>query len=769
MKHDYSMTLRIFVLSLLAGCFLPGFAQHRIEGRVNDIEQKALPYASVRLLHADSTYVTGMTTDSLGRYRFADVASGDYLLSFSILGYKPKSVAVSVRDVDVNLPVVCLEGDDVLLSEVTVSGSSIIYKRDRTLIIPDMQQRKHAYSGYDLLYNLMIPGIDVNTRKGTVSNERGAVTVYINGVRADMREVQNLRPKDIEKVEYYDMPSGIFTGDIASLNYITKTYKAGGYIALDGEQTLGYTAGDYNVGAKLVKGKTSYTFFGGYNMSKHDGTEEEKNEVINFPDEAVHRDRSTENAFYKNNQQYAQFKVNYAEEKYNLFAQAALTRDDTPRNGRDEALHYSSDASQNVDASNWTEEESLKPSLCLDGLFYPTKAQRIHVRAMGSYSDNTYQRNYAEDERLSKTHVDEDYYSFNLLGVYGINLKNSTLGASIMHDHHITSSTYTGDYDSWQHLWRGETIVYLSYMQHLMNDKWTFLLYPGVSFLNYRLHSQALQRYWTFRTNSWIRYQPNKNHQFLGGFAMGNNQPDISSMNDMDQTVDFLQIKRGNPNLDNPVIQEFFFTYNAKLHPVNLKLNLWSTILKHNIRSAYFIERDKLVNTFRSDATYRKWKAELSASCRISDNLRANGKLRYEKFEYPSIPGLDTDNFFASLDVDYYFKSFTLRGWVKSTERTLDNSSLAITKSPCTYGFSLRYNASNWMAEVGTANPFNAHSHYREYLYTDAYQYNQVRTGRIYQQTGYVRVAYTFDFGKKTSKERNNVDRSINSAILKAN
>ena len=757
------------------GLFLVGilpfydFAQHRVEGRVNDVEQKALPYASVRLLRADSTYVSGMTADSLGHYSFVDVASDEYLLSFNLLGYKPKCVSVSVRNTGVNVPVVSLESDDVLLSEVTVSGSSIIYKRDRTLIIPDMQQRKHAYSGYDLLYNLMIPGIDVDTRKGTVSNERGAVTVYINGVRADMREVQNLRPKDIEKVEYYDMPSGVYTGDIASLNYITKTYKAGGYIALDGEQTLGYTAGDYNVGAKLVKGKTSYTFFGGYNMSKHDGTEEEKNEVINFPDEAVHRDRSTENAFYKNNQQYAQFKVNYAEEKYNLFAQAALTRDDTPRSGRDEALRYSSDASQNVNASNWTEEENLKPSLCLDGLFYPTKAQRIHIRAMGSYSDNTYQRNYAEDERLSRTHVDEDYYSFNLLGVYGINLKNSTLGASIMHDHHITSSTYTGDYDSWQHLWRGETIVYLSYMQHLMNDKWTFLLYPGISFLNYRLHSQALQRYWTFRTNSWIRYQPNKNHQFLGGFAMGNNQPDISSMNDMDQTVDFLQIKRGNPYLDNPVIQEFFFTYNAKLNPVNLKLNLWSTILKHNIRSAYFIEGDKLVNTFRSDATYRKWKAELSASCRISDNLRANGKLRYEKFEYPSIPGVETDNFFASLDMDYYFKSFTLRGWIKSTERTLDDSSLAITKSPCTYGFSLRYNASNWMAEIGTANPFNAHSHYREYLYTDVYQYNQVRTSRIYQQTGYIKLAYTFDFGKKTSKERNNVDRSINSAILKVN
>ena len=173
------------------GLFLVGilpfyaFAQHRVEGRVNDVEQKALPYASVRLLRADSTYVSDMTADSLGHYSFVDVASDEYLLSFNLLGYKPKCVSVSVRNTDVNVPVVSLESDDVLLSEVTVSGSSIIYKRDRTLIIPDMQQRKHAYSGYDLLYNLMIPGIDVDTRKGTVSNERGAVTVYINGVRAD--------------------------------------------------------------------------------------------------------------------------------------------------------------------------------------------------------------------------------------------------------------------------------------------------------------------------------------------------------------------------------------------------------------------------------------------------------------------------------------------------------------------------------------------------------------------------------------------------------
>ena len=30
-------------------------------------------------------------------------------------------------------------------------------------------------------------------------------------------------------------------------------------------------------------------------------------------------------------------------------------------------------------------------------------------------------------------------------------------------------------------------------------------------------------------------------------------------------------------------------------------------------------------------------------------------------------------------------------------------------------------------------------------------------------------MAYTFDFGKKTTRDANDVDRSINSAILKVN
>ena len=155
------------------------FAQHEVKGKVNDTERKALAYASVRLLRTDSTYVSGMTTDSLGCYRFANVASNEYLLAFSTIGYKPQIIPVTVRNADVTVPTVTLESDDVMLGEVVVKGSSFIRKDDRVLVIPDKQQVKHAGTGYDLLYNLMIPGIDVDRIRGTVSTLGGGIRLIV--------------------------------------------------------------------------------------------------------------------------------------------------------------------------------------------------------------------------------------------------------------------------------------------------------------------------------------------------------------------------------------------------------------------------------------------------------------------------------------------------------------------------------------------------------------------------------------------------------------
>lgn len=52
--------------------------------------------------------------------------------------------------------------------------------------------------------------------------------------------------------------------------------------------------------------------------------------------------------------------------------------------------------------------------------------------------------------------------------------------------------------------------------------------------------------------------------------AIGNEQADISYLNSVSQTVDSLQVKRGNPYLDNTKIYSYFLQYRAQVNKVNM-------------------------------------------------------------------------------------------------------------------------------------------------------------------------------------------------------
>ncbi len=761
--------MKKFLLLLGISCVfaLSMQAQKSLHGTIVDDSGQQLALVTVRILTPDSVYINGAVTDDNGVYSFKGIKPDTYILVASNVGYVSRYINFTMPTSDYTLPLITLKTDNIVLEGIEIKGNSFIKKKDHLLVIPDKQQLKHAYTGYDLLYNLMIPGVDVNRRDGIVSTPHGSATLYINGVQASFREIQNLRSKDIEKVEYFDLPTGNYLGDMASINYVTKEYKTGGYISLDAEQNIGYMAGKYDIGAKLTDGKTDYTFFGGYNMKKYDGIEKRKNEEIVFPEYSVKRNTTNNNANLCSNQQYAQLKVNNKTKKRNLSGTVSLIREATPHNDADEFLVYSGYGNQNIQSVEKIYQRSMKPAIGLDGIFTPTENQRIRIMLNGSYTQNEYERNYKEEESLF-TRADEDLYSFSVIGTYNIRLKHkNSFGGNVQHYHNITSSSYRGDYDSWQHLWMGETILFLNYSQDL-GDKFTFNLSPGGSLLNYKLHGNGFQRFWTFRTNSWVCYNFNLKHRVAVGFSIGNNQAKLSYLNATDQTVDFLQLKRGNPNLDNPKIYDIFMNYGGQIGRVNLQLDATYTSYTHNISPDYYIEKDKLVSSYYSNTSYHRLKTDLFVSAKISDNLRTNLKMRYEYMDVPESEDLSQNNMYASLDVNYFLKSFTVNIYAKTTERILDSSTYSFMKYPASYGLSVRYNGKNWMVEAGTENPFTRQVHYKECADYGVYRYSQVRTSRIYQQTGYVKLAYTFDFGKKISRENNYIDRSINSAILKA-
>ena len=743
-------------------------AQNKLYGTVEN-NGKPLPYVTVRLLETDSTFVSGVTTDTLGKYVFSNIEKGNYLVALSSIGYKPAFIQIKMSDKNLEVPLVTLETENVVLGEVVVKGSSFIRKDDHVLVIPDKQQVKHASTGYDLLYNLMIPSIEVNKRTGAVSTFGGEVSLYINGEKADYRDVQSLRPRDIENVEYYDVPTGKYANDVAAINYIVKKRQSGGYIFADGKQTIGYMAGDYNIGGKVAHGNTSYSFWGGHTMQKYKGSIVDKNETILFPDYTVYRNRETTAGNYRNNQQYMQFKVSNVNKKRNLSAQIALVRNETPSDENYGLLDYSGHYTYSTRSTDSKQEQNLSPSLRLFGNFNIGKNQTLELTAKGSYTQNDYTRQYTENENNSLSDVKEDLYSFNFSANYNIKLQHqNSFGVDIRHYHNITSSTYAGDYSSWQHLWTGESMFMLNYSQRF-GKHFTMILRPGLSWMNYKLHTEDVRRYCSLKTSSRFSYQFNKKQQLTLAADAGVNQPDISYMNNVDQTVDFLQIKRGNPFLDDMQLYNISLLYNGVFGKLNVVGGTGYSIYTHNVSPIYYLEGDKLIGSYRSDGNIYGLGIILNISYHVTDNLRTKLAFKYLNIQTRKNYNINLDSYSAILDINYFLKDFSINLFGKIPTEKIETTTLIVTKSPATYGASVSWSHKGWYIEAGTENPFTRHSRYREHADYGVYQYNQVQTSRIYQRTGYVKLAYTFDFGRKTSCDKNDVDRSINSAIMKVN
>lgn len=742
-------------------------AQCILSGHVTDEKDNGLGGVSVSVLNEDSTFVHGVLTDEKGDFTAVNLHKGTYILHVRYMGYESGYINTSITAEKSMLPAIRLKSSNILLGEVLVSSNSVMRKKGYLLIIPDKTQKKHAYTGYDMVYNLMIPGLKVDRRNGKATTMAGEVSMYINGVKANQRDIENLRSKDILKVEYHEIPTGRYAGEPAVINYITKVYDTGGYVSFIGEQNIGYNGGKYDVSSKTTRKNTSLTVYGGYNYQKHNGIAEDIRERLNLSEDIINRDRKSKDGSYSNNQQYGQIKVSNDTKKHNVYGILTLAREETPRNYLNSLLEYTGGKNEKTASNDGTKAENLEPSLKLNGTFHVADNQELSVLLEGAYAKNCYERNYLENNYLSMTKANEDFYSFSLRSFYNIEMKyNNSMYFSWMHFHNVTSSDYTGDYTSWQHLWRGETLLNAQYTQKI-KEKVTYMISPGISVLNYRLHGSKLKRFWSPRLNSWILYNFSRGQQAGIGFGIGNNNPSISYLNSVDQAIDSYQIKRGNPYLGNTKVYDAFAKYQGIFKSLIVDLNLWYTTLSSNIIPDYYLENGKVISSFRSNSTFHKLKADLSCTYKFSDRLRANMNLKYERMSLARTPDMTANNYSGSFDVNYFIGLFTINAYVKTADQRLDESSLILLKSPASYGCSVRMNSNKWMIEAGVNNPFTKHVGYRQRADFGVYTFNETRTSRLYQQTGYVKVAYTFDFGRKTDRENGHVEKTVNSGILK--
>ena len=257
-----SITLLLLFLGSVAA-----MGQKNIVGKVQDAQGEPIAYATVSLLTADSSLVTGAITDEKGAFSISAYGptptlptregeedpphpslqregvnnNNNYILQVSFIGYK--TVARAIHSGDANL-LITLQEESEELAEVEVKAKRQLIERQFDKIVLNVSNSPFAAgsNGKDLLKKA--PGVQVD-KDGNVTVNGKSVEVYIDGRQSYLSGdqlkamLEGTDGSTIEKIEIISNPSAKYdaAGQGGIINIKTKRNMMQG---LNGTLTASY-------------------------------------------------------------------------------------------------------------------------------------------------------------------------------------------------------------------------------------------------------------------------------------------------------------------------------------------------------------------------------------------------------------------------------------------------------------------------------------------------------------------------------------------------
>lgn len=654
------------------------------------------------------------------------------------------------------------------LGEVVVKSSYLTREGDHILAIPTKEQRKHAVTGYDLLSNLMIPGVSVERSTGSVTTPNGAATLYIDGREVDFREVQSLRPKDVSRVEYFDVPNGKYAKDAYAINIIMKPLNNGGYTQLDASQNVGYLYGDYNLISKFVTGTKSFNLWAGYSLENPKSSMDE-NETFIFPDYQLNRLQHYNNADNRQTEEYVQASISNRGRKYIWMLRGGMAWNASKNGVNNGMTEYWKTAAATKNGSILdinTRNKSYRPSVYFYGLHTFSNTKSLDYVFDGYYSRNDYDRLYNDDNVSFRSLVKEDYYYIKANANYSMAFSHrNRLTFSLYEFMRISDSEYIGTSAYNQNLHSSETILFADYSQRL--GSFFFDINPGLSFLTYRLEGMKSINHLTPRLQARATYRIDKVQQLQFMFALGNTYPRINTINNIEQQIDPIIILKGNPNMDNSILLNPRLSHTLNLNKFALQTGVSYFYQNHSIISDYYIRDGHLISTFRDDCIYHRPSVDISMTYKPSGSL--NMKVSGQWVKHLVRGGAEHRNlsaFSGTAMINYYVRDFSFGASIASPARDLIDSQIN-RKTFWRYQLSAMWNHGNWATEANANNLFMRKNNIVDELSASYYSFKQIDQSRSYNQYANLKIVYSFDYGKKTSKTPDYKHQNSESAILK--
>jgi outer membrane receptor protein involved in Fe transport len=259
-----------------------------IMGRiVNSINDKSMEYVTVRLfLEKDSSLITGIYSDSEGKFLFDKLVQGAYYVKITFAGFLANSsetVTITSNLKVLNLGTISMELDKTLqIGQVDVVGQASILSAGIDKKVYNVAEDMSVKGGTanDVLKN--IPSVDLDQDGRIMLRGDGAVTVLIDGRPSSLSGgngktlLDALPAGSIERIEIVTNPSAKYDPDGTSgiINIVLKKNKLKGFNGLLNANIGSGNLNGGNVadgGFSLSYRNSFFNIYGSYNGRYLDG------------------------------------------------------------------------------------------------------------------------------------------------------------------------------------------------------------------------------------------------------------------------------------------------------------------------------------------------------------------------------------------------------------------------------------------------------------------------------------------------------------------
>lgn len=497
------------------------------------------------------------------------------------------------------------------LQEIEIKGANIIHKVDRMLIIPTKTALKNAYNPFDLMFNMAIPHLNVNPLNKNIMANGGDVQLRINNIKATINEVAALLPKDIIRIEMIENPGERYGNSNlgAVLNIIVRHQDVGGLINMQTTNSPNVLFGENAITAKYNQGKSQWGLNYGLEYRSVRQNKTDKTETYYLPNKTINRIQEGMNDHSSWADQSIDLSYSFSNlEKYTFNAILRNNIHSAPHQDASNKIFNLSNTDNYIMSKLRSNSSNYSPSLDLYFQYLLPKQQAITINFTGTLINTNNKRAYEETtiNGVSLTNIisDVDGKKRSIIGeaIYDKKFEKSILSAGIRHYQMKAENKYLGTNPIISKMFQNRSSAFVELQGQLK-----ILNYDvSTGFTRFYFEERDLSHvYYTFSPTVKLAFSPHKGGYISYRFNTDPQMPSLSSLTNVEQAIDTIQIIRGNPSQKTYNVYNSNLNYSFSKNKMMVMFNVNHSYKDKCIMESVFTEGNKLIVMEENQKSYQ--------------------------------------------------------------------------------------------------------------------------------------------------------------------